>query len=184
MALVTCTSKDFAGLKNPYTGEDMVVKMMTCPDGRCLFAAPDTYSTAGFEAGPKEAYQRWATSEGFEGVRVGKPIQCAYTGESLSIEKTESGVHYLGGFDPCMFRPRAEFLYYAWMRDGESPFPKPQPDTPVMSGTSAQHKVERQETKITQDAIDHASSAMEAARAKGAKFEKHATSGWTPRRKK
>lgn len=123
-----CDGVDFDGLRNPYTGERLAVKMLVCPDGRALFAAPDAYSPAASRSESSEAaYRLWDRVDGKEGLRTAQrqAVVCAWTGEPLSMKRTERGWALVGGFDPTVFRPRDEFLYYAEMRAGASPRPKP-----------------------------------------------------------
>lgn len=122
--LTKVTSQNFQGLTNPYTGEPMVVFMHVSPSG-VKFTCPDTFSTADPAETTGELYARWNRKNGVTGLRAGSPIACAYTGELLSQGTRFGKPCYTGGFDPHMFYSREEFLYYAWMRDGKSPYPKP-----------------------------------------------------------
>ena len=129
---VTCTGAAFKGLTNPYTGEPLVVKMITTKSGTPKFFAPKTYSTYTRFGSKKLAYDNWAKSEGIEGVRKGQPIVCAYTGEQLVPKNDETGCYFDGGFDPRRFYTREEFLYYATMRNGVSKYAKPGEPKKVM----------------------------------------------------
>lgn len=165
MSPVSCTGRDFEGLVNPYTGEPLAVGMIATPSGRCLFAAPDAYSTAWSFGSPGEAYDAWAREAGIAGVRRGQPIRCAYTGEALAPEETPDGrFRYRGGFDPNVFRPRAEFLYYATMRDGRAARPVPEPEAPVGAPSAPSPRVATHETQLTDDAMRRAEASMKAAR--------------------
>lgn len=162
MALIECKSEVFAGLTDPYTGLKLRVMMLPMKDGRVLFSSPSAYSTRQTYPTAKEAYNAWARESGIGGVRTGGRIRCAYTGEDLVLKHNDLGWYYEGGFDPNRFVPRAEFLYFASMRNGESKFPKPTPETHAES-LSANHNVTGHETQVTQEAVDRAGEAMKAA---------------------
>lgn len=124
-----CDGVDFDGLTNPYTGERLAVKMLVLGDGRVRFAAPGAYSPASTPAETSiAAFRAWDRVDGKEGLRsAAGPCVCAWTGEPLVPRSTERGWLFGGGFDPTVFRDRDEFLYYAEMRGGVSPRPKPGP---------------------------------------------------------
>ena len=165
-----CDGVDFDGLTNPYDGERLAVKMLVCPGGRTLFAAPGAYAPAVYRAASSvDAYRMWDRVDGKEGLKSaqGAPVVCAWTGEPLSMKRTERGWALLGGFDPTVFRPRDEFLYYAWMRGGSSPRPKPGPavraEQPARSGrVTARHRagVEERAAKLDEDSVKAAEGIM------------------------
>lgn len=138
------TSRDFQGLTNPYTGEPMVVFMLTSPAG-VRFTCPDTFSTADSAETTADLYNAWNRINGVSGFKTNKPIVCAYTGKPLSIAQSFGKPCYSGGFDPHLFYSREEFLYYAWMRDGVSKFPEPKKsDTRVKAPPREGEITERQ----------------------------------------
>lgn len=128
--ILEVTSPAFRGLTNPYTGEEIKVKMMVPKRGEPLFFAPDTYSTAARFPSRAAAVAAYDMTDGRAGLRAGKPFVCAYTGELLRPRSNGSEAWFDGGFDPRRLRSRAEFLYYAAMRGGKSPFPPPPPKPP------------------------------------------------------
>lgn len=131
--VVDCTSEEFAGLTNPYTGEPLRVKMVIAQGGVVFFHDPDTYSTTQPFGSVAEAHRQWSRVDGVFGCRPdGEPAKCAYTGELLTPRDDGS---YSGGFDPTVFHTREEFLYFATMRDGKSKYPAPgtTPRTRVIS---------------------------------------------------
>lgn len=126
--VVDCTSTEFDGLTNPYTGSPIKTKMVITLDGNAFFYAPDTYSTSQVFDSMAEAHRNWSCVNGVAGCRPdGVPAKCAYTGEVL---EPHDGC-YLGGFDPTSFHTREEYLYYVTMRDGKSKYPKPGSDARV-----------------------------------------------------
>ena len=128
--LYECSGPSFRDIKNPYTGEQMPVKMLVAPGGRLLFASPGAYHPGGSPQGTaRAAFRLWDREDGVEGVRSARgPVVCAWTGRPLSPMKTADGWVYSGGFDPTAFRPRDEFLYYATMRAGKATRPAPAPE--------------------------------------------------------
>ena len=158
-----CDGVDFDGLKNPYDGERLAVKMLVRPGGEPLFAAPGAYAPCAARAESSvEAYRLWDRVDGKEGLRTAQrmPVTCAWTGEPLSMRKTGRGWTLSGGFDPTVFRPRDEFLYYAEMRGGASPRPKPgagsrveQP--PRRARVTERHRqgVEERAAKLGEDSV-------------------------------
>ena len=158
-----CDGVDFDGLKNPYTGERLAVKMLVCPGGRTLFAAPGAYAPAVYRAPSSvEAYRKWDRVDGKEGLRTAQyqAVVCAWTGEPLAMTRTERGWALSGGFDPTVFRPRDEFLYYAEMRNGVSPRPKPgsavRVEQPARRGrVTRRHRegVEERAAKLDEDSV-------------------------------
>lgn len=143
--LTKVTSKEFEGLVNPYTGEPMTVYMNVRSTGSVLFTCPDTFSTTDTADDTAALYDNWNRKNGVSGLKTGQPIVCAYTGKPLSVSRRFGKLCYSGGFDPHMFYPRSEFLYYAWMRDGVSKYPKPvKEDARVKSPTREGEVTDRQ----------------------------------------
>ena len=120
------TSDAFAKLKNPYTGEPMVVQMTVLPGREPMFNCPDTYSTGDTVFPTRdECLAAWDRKDGVAGLRKGQPVRCAYTGELLALVFTELGWRFTGGFDPHLFYSRDEFLRLATMRDGKPGYVPP-----------------------------------------------------------
>lgn len=157
---VDCTGSDFADLRNAYTGEPMKVKMLVSKNMPPRFFCPGTYSTHNRYGTARAAYDAWAQKDGVGGVRRGKEIRCAYTGELLEPKHDETGHWFDGGFDPHRLWTREEFLRLASMRDGIGPAPvapvraeavPPEPD----------HKVRSHETEVLPEMADCAGKIAE-----------------------
>ena len=165
-----CDGVDFDGLTNPYTGERLAVKMLVLPNGKVLFASPDAYAPSVHRAESSvEAFRLWDRVGGKEGLRSAQhaPVACAWTGEPLSMTRTDRGWALLGGFDPTVFRPRDEFLYYAEMRGGISPRPKPgaapRVEQPAREGRiTERHRqgVDERAAKLDEDSVKAAEGIM------------------------
>ncbi len=116
---ITCTGAAFTGLKNPYTGEPIVVKMVIRENAEPLFFAPDTYDTAKRQPSSKTAYENWNCVDGVFGLRgTGRPV-CAYTGKPLQFKSDEDSCWFVGGFNPTHMHTRDEFLKFVTMRGGK-----------------------------------------------------------------
>ena len=123
MTTYDVTANGFRDLKNPYTGEPMRVKMLVGA-GEPKFFCPDTYSTAERFKDGRTMYNMWCRTDGVLATKVGEPIRCAYTGEFLVPAEDAGGHYFTGGFDPRIPRTKQQFLHFAWMRNGESPYPE------------------------------------------------------------
>lgn len=129
--ILDVTAPVFRGLKNPYTGEPLKVKMLVPKSGAPLFFAPDAYSTTKRFPTRAEMVAAWNRVDGVGGMKDGQPFRCAYTGEPLRPVSNGAEAWFEGGFDPTIFHRREEFLYYATMRDGKAVRPVPRPLPPV-----------------------------------------------------
>lgn len=117
--IIECNAPLFRGLKNPYTGQPITVKMLVTPNSEPMFFAPDTYSTAAFMATATSAVEHWNRVDGVRGLKdTSGLMKCAYTGEPLSLSRVEGKWYFVGGFNPNALTTRDEFLYYVSMRDG------------------------------------------------------------------
>ena len=123
MTTYDVTANGFRDLKNPYTGETMRVKMIVGA-GEPKFFCPDTYSTAARFGDERTRYNMWCRTDGVLATKVGEPLRCAYTGEFLTPVWDAGGYYFVGGFDPRIPRSKQQFLHFAWMRNGESPYPE------------------------------------------------------------
>lgn len=167
-----CSAPVFRNLKNPYTGEKLAVKLLVTKDGRVLFGAPGTYSPASTPAKTSAAaFRLWNRVDGREGLRMGSDdvVKCAWTGKLLVPRSSELGWTLDGGFDPTMFLPREEFLYYATMRDGVATRPPPsdvrveQPAREAMITRRHRQGVEERAAKLDEDSVRVAERIMKQA---------------------
>lgn len=179
-----CDSIRFRGLKNPYTGEHVRVKMVVMKNGSARFCAPDTYSPSEIFPTAKEAFRHWNRVDGVEGLKTDKPVVCAFTGHPLSPRRTEDGFCYSGGFNPHLLYDRDTFLYYMHMRDGVSDLPPPdgkepsrvvQP--PVQGRVTRRMKkhAEEMQCELTDEALSMAEKTLNDIEAKGIKLERSST---------
>lgn len=168
-----CDGVTFDDLKNPYTGEKIAVKMLVCPNGATLFAAPGTYSPGTVPADSSAAaYRLWNRVDGKEGLRApnNDPVTCAWTGKALTPVHTDRGWIFSGGFDPTVFLPRDQFLWYINMRNGVSTYPKPgefarveQPAPKAKITRRHRRGVEERSVKLDEDSVRAAERIMKSA---------------------
>lgn len=161
-ATFLCSSAEFKGLKDPYTGLDLPVEMVITSDGKAFFHAPSAYVTGHSHGTPAYALREWSRKDGVYGLRVPDPLpRCAYTGKPLSIEPDGS---LKGGFDPTLLYPRETFLHFVWMRDGESKFPEPKGETRVTAVTETAPAPLSHEVGITDESFEEAGKVVREAK--------------------
>lgn len=164
--IVDCTGPNFRNILNPYTGEAMKIKMLVTPKG-ALYFAPDTYSTTQSFDSVAEARRQWSRIDGVYGCRKSDDVaRCAYTGEVLTPQDDGS---YLGGFDPTMFHPLAEFLYFATMCDGIPTREKPEEVSRVEKPAEYVPMAKSREPEYIEGSLE---AAGEVIKKSGVKFEK------------
>lgn len=164
---VLVTSREFEGIVNPYTKEEMRVRMVVGCGPEPLFHAPDTFSTNDLQESTKRLYELWSRVDGRQGIRTGSP-KCAYTGEPMTVTEFDGGYHFIGGFNPKVLMTRDEFLYYATMRNGVSKYPKPSALARVTKSTDSVKPSESQKRHaesvtpgVSQESIDVATANIE-----------------------
>lgn len=161
-----CSGPVFDKLRDPYSGEPLGAKMYV-NRGRTLFSAPSAYSVRDRFPTARDAYRAWNRVDGVEGLKDGKPIVCAYTGEALRLAHDEDGWYYEGGFDPHMLLPRQKFLHFATMRGGRTDVPAEEPgrvDAPARVGRPTENMrkhAEQQRVEPDDESIATAERIME-----------------------
>jgi len=155
--ILECNGSAFRDLKNPYTGEKIVVKMMLREGKEPLFFAPDTYDTEMRQPSAKSAFDNWNRVDGVIGLRNDgvSGVKCAYTGQPLVQKKDGQNFWFEGGFNPTHFFTRSEFLRLATMRDGKPTVEVPD-DKPVEKPTEHAPAPKFHETQITDAAMSAA----------------------------
>lgn len=152
-----CTAAEFNGIVNPYTGEAMVVMLATNRRGGVKFFAPDTYSPSDRQPTAELALRMWNRISGVEGSKDGKPVVCAYTGKPLCLKHDADGWWYDGGFNPHLFYDREDFLKFAYMRDGKSPYSGKKRETRVDSVVRIEKKrVAKGGVELSDEAVETA----------------------------
>lgn len=166
--IVDCNGVSFKGIKNPYTGTPIDVKMVIADDGKVWYFAPDTYTTSDPQGSVAKAIELWSRVDGVTGRRdPAEAIKCAYTGEVLVPQEDGS---LLGGFDPTIFHTREDFLRLVNMRDGIS--------TAKVSSARVETVLEKAPTPVSREP-EYISGALEEAediiKKSGVKFKKRST---------
>lgn len=154
--IVEATAARFRGIKNAYTGETMVVKMLVPERGRPMFFAPDTFTPAKPMRSAAELLDAWDREDGVGGLKNRGNLVCPYTGKPLSVVETSHGVFLDGGFNPGMLMTDDEFLYYATMRNGK-------PTRPAPSAVRVELEKERFDPAPAEDPVEPTDDARHAA---------------------
>lgn len=173
--IVDCSGPRFESLKNPFTGLTVRTKMSIATNGRIRFFAPDEYSPAKFFPSAREAYRQYNRVEGVEGLRAGQHIVCPYTGRPLSLEHTDDGYRYVGGFNPGLLVTREEWLYQASMRNGVSAYPKPEGSEARVAPVSrraeiteaARKHADEMKTELSDEALERAENTLRTLKTRG-----------------
>lgn len=153
--VLTCTASTFDGLTNPYTGEPIETKMLVRPSGDPLFFAPDTYCPAKPVSSRVEAMALWDRINSVHGLKSGREIRCAYTGQPLTLQSGPEGFWFSGGLDTSILRPWSEYLYYMNMRNG-----KPSPKHPKPAQMSrVEYRADTEYTYETEDDVERTTDA-------------------------
>lgn len=165
---VHVTGEEFLKLKNPYTGLPIRTIMVVTGTGDPLFHAdPSEYATSDEQETAQRCYDLWNRVNGVGGMKNGQQIRCAYTGETLTIVHTATGVRYDGGFNPHMLYRREEYLYRASMRGGVSKYPDPnkiKPDRVTQvkrTEIPESRKLKDRGSDMDGEAVDRAAAAMQ-----------------------
>lgn len=105
-----CTSRDFVGFKDPYTGTPLQVVLVVSKLGvryqvRGAYSLMTPYKTR------SEAVSAWSRVDGVVGLRdPSNGFFCAYTGKPIAPYTDGEGHKFSGGFIPEQLRTRDEIL--------------------------------------------------------------------------
>lgn len=105
-----CTSRDFVGFKDPYTGEPLQVVIVVSRLG-VRYQVKGAYSLMTPYKTRAEAVSAWSRVDGVVGLRnPSGGFFCAYTGKPIVPYVDEEGHKFSGGFIPEQLRTRDEIL--------------------------------------------------------------------------
>lgn len=105
-----CTSRDFVGFKDPYTGAPLQVVLVVSKLG-VRYQVSGAYSLLTPYKTRSEAVSAWSRVDGIVGLRdPSNGFFCAYTGEPIVPYTDEEGHKFSGGFIPEQLRTRDEIL--------------------------------------------------------------------------
>lgn len=115
------TNRFFKGLKCPYTGKKITVRVVAHGKHKPMYFSPDAYDPTMPHGSIKELLEKTSTRNGIIGyLPPGKERVCAYTGNALTLAETGSMFSFTGGFSPRT--PNADPLAFArmlWTRNGK-----------------------------------------------------------------
>lgn len=124
-----CTSKEFAGRRDPYTGDPLEVWLHVMPGGNVLYRFAGGYDVAAPHPTMEGAVSDWSRVDGIVGARSSAGgFVCAYTGRMLRPDATPGAACFAGGFSPQCFHTRDEVLAVIRHLDGRD---APGPDARV-----------------------------------------------------
>jgi hypothetical protein len=106
-----CTSKDFTGFTDPYTGTTLQVRLVVVKGLGVRYQVEGAYSVATPYATRRDAVTAWSRINGVVGLRdPSKGFVCAYTGKIITPYNDSEGHKFMGGFQPELLRTRDEVL--------------------------------------------------------------------------
>lgn len=122
------TQKVLRGLKCPYTGETVSVRVIAADGQEPRFFSPDAFDPSAPHPTVKALLDAAGRRDGVSGLlSPEKSLICPYTGKGMAIIKMPDGYCLTGGFSPS--RPVPGAGYFAWLmkcRDGKNPEPCPE----------------------------------------------------------
>lgn len=107
-----CTSKEFTGFRDPYSGEPLAVRLFVMPGGRVRYRIEGAHDVGAPCATFEEALGLWSRVGGVAGIRdpAKGGFVCAYTGNVMVPVRTPGDARFKGGFRPVSFLKREEVL--------------------------------------------------------------------------
>ena len=123
-----CTSKEFMGYKDPYSGEPLTVRLHVLPGGKVRYRIEGAHDVTAPRATFEEALSLWSRIDGVAGLRSpSKGFVCAYTGKLMSPVRTPGSARFRGGFCPLAFMERGDVLkVLAHLSGREAPQAEPE----------------------------------------------------------
>jgi hypothetical protein len=115
------TQSLFKGLKCPYTGKPITVRVVAHGNQAPMFFSPDAYDPAMPHTSATDLMEKVGTRNGIMGATSGKKsCVCPYTGHEMSLTATGSLFSFIGGFSPrSPHKDMYEFAKKLHMRDGK-----------------------------------------------------------------
>lgn len=125
------TNKFFKGLKCPYTGKPIIVRVVAHGSNAPMYFS-DAYDPSMPHHSIDELLSKVSSRDGIiNAKRSGKERVCAYTGKEMALTATGNLFSFVGGFSPAsLHKDPYELAKKLHMRDGkligkESDFEKP-----------------------------------------------------------
>lgn len=107
-----CTSHEFTGHLDPYSGEPLTVRLFVFAGGKVRYRIEGAYDTGTPYATFDEALGAWSRIGGVAGLRNPSKggFVCAYTGRVMKPVHEPGRCRFAGGFRPMRFLTRNEVL--------------------------------------------------------------------------
>lgn len=104
------TNRFFHGLKCPYTGKPITVRVVAHGRRKPTYFSPDAYDPSIMNMSSEDLLQKASMRNGVIGVVQGDKLACPYTGEKLTLVRLGEGFALNGGFSPTsLHADAAEF---------------------------------------------------------------------------
>jgi hypothetical protein len=115
------TNSFFKGLKCPYTGKPITVKVVAHGNNPPMYFSPDAYDPTMPHRSIDELLTKVSTRDGvINSKRGGKERRCAYTGHEMALTATGNLFSFLGGFSPAtLHKDPYEYAKKLHTRDGK-----------------------------------------------------------------
>lgn len=96
------TNRFFKGLKCPYTGKPVTVRVVAHGSHTPMYFSPDAYDPTMPHKSAADLLQKVSTRNGIIGaVAKDKERVCAYTGHEMALTATGNMFSFVGGFSPA-----------------------------------------------------------------------------------
>jgi len=121
-----CTSSEFTGHKDPYTGDPLTIRLYVLRGGRVRYRIEGAYDASTRYGTFDGALAAWSRVNGIAGLR--NPAEagfvCAYTGVRMTPVREPGACWFAGGFLPMWFLTRQKVLrILAHISGAEAPKP-------------------------------------------------------------
>lgn len=107
-----CTSNEFTGHRDPYTGEPLTVRLFVLSGGKVKYRIEGAYDVSTRYPTFDAALAAWSRVNGVSGLRnpAKEGFVCAYTGVKMKPVVTPGEARFDRGFLPMRFLTRTEVL--------------------------------------------------------------------------
>lgn len=160
-----CTSDEFTGRRDPYTGAPLTVKLYVLPGGAVRFRVEGGYDVTAPCPTMEAAVAAWSMKDGVSGMRdpAKGGFVCAYTGAAMEPRKVPGGYAFSGGFSPELFHTRDEVLAAFAHLDGR---PAPAPSVRIEAVPDPPPPPRYHGHDLSDDTMSRAESLVESAKSK------------------
>ena len=165
-----CTSHEFTGHTDPYSGEPLTVRLFVFTGGKVRYRVEGAYDAGTPYATFDEALGAWSRIGGVAGLRDPSKggFVCAYTGSVMKPVHEPGACRFAGGFRPMRFLTRAEVLkVLAHLEGKDAALPAPRieavPETPPAPKFHDEHEPSDEALRRAGEVLEASRAAMERA---------------------